>query len=147
MYLFRKHLLDTATSMATKAEVLIIGGGPAGLSAALSLARARRSAIVFDSGEYRNAPTKHLHTFITWDHHAPEELRAAARKELFEGRYSTVKLSNTAVKAVTKLQDGSFKAVDAAGTEWVGDKLVLATGVRDLLPDIPGFAECWGKHM
>ncbi|KAH7048222.1 thioredoxin reductase [Macrophomina phaseolina] len=147
MFLFRNHLVQTVAAMVTKVEVLIIGGGPAGLSAALSLARARRSAIVFDSKEYRNAPTEHLHTYITWDHHNPAELRAAARKELLEGRYNTIKLSETAVKAVTKLPDGSFKAIDAAGSEWIGDKLVLATGVRDVLPAIPGFAQCWGKSI
>src|SRR5437588_12404611 len=133
--------------MATRTEVLIIGGGPSGLSAALSLARARRAAVLFDSGDYRNAPTKHLHTFITWDHRDPAELRTAARKELFQGRYSTVKYSKTAVSAVAKLPDGTFKATDATGSEWVGDKLVLATGVTDILPDLPGFAGCWGKQM
>ncbi|EOD43302.1 putative thioredoxin reductase protein [Neofusicoccum parvum UCRNP2] len=147
MFPLRNHAVQTVAAMATKAEVLIIGGGPAGLSAALSLARARRSAIVFDSKEYRNAPTEHLHTYITWDHHHPAELRAAARKELLEGRYNTIKLSETAVKVVTKLPDGSFKATDAAGREWIGDKLVLATGVRDVLPDIPGFAQCWGRSI
>ncbi|KAH9203447.1 thioredoxin reductase [Leptodontidium sp. 2 PMI_412] len=107
---------------------------PSGLSAALSLARARRSAVLFHSGEYRNAPSKHLHTFITWDHQDPAELRTAARKELFQGRYSTVKYSKTAVSAVAKLPDGTFRATDATGSAWVGDKLVLATG-------------CWGKQI
>ncbi|KAH9205762.1 hypothetical protein DL95DRAFT_417146 [Leptodontidium sp. 2 PMI_412] len=77
----------------------------------------------------------------------PAELRTAARKELFQGRYSTVKYSKTAVSAVAKLPDGTFKATDATGSEWVGDKLVLGTGVTDILPDLPGFAECWGKQI
>ncbi|KAF4546529.1 Pyridine nucleotide-disulfide oxidoreductase class-2 [Lasiodiplodia theobromae] len=125
-------------------DVLIVG---AGLSAALALARARRSTVVFDSGVFRNKPAKRLHNLLTWDHQDPANLRAAARKELLEGRYNTTQWVSKVVTSLSKQSDGKFKAVDASGAEWFGDRLVLAMGVKDMFPDIPGFAECWGKSI
>lgn len=128
-------------------DCLIIGGGPGGLSAALGLARILHTAVVFDSGVYRNRLSDHMHTASTWDHKDPAEYRAAARRELIEGRYNSVQIKDIAIAKVEKLEDGSFKATDTTGTEWTGRKLVLATGSRDELLDIPGYRECWAIGM
>ncbi|KAI9765221.1 MAG: hypothetical protein M1840_007713 [Geoglossum simile] len=128
-------------------ECLIIGGGPGGLSTALGLARILHSAIVFDSGVYRNGLSSYMHTISTWDHKDPAEYRAAARRELTEGRYDSVQIKDIKITEVEKLEDGSFKATDKTGGSWVGKKLVLATGSRDMFLDIPGYGECWTTRI
>lgn len=132
--------------MSSFVDVLIIGGGPAGLSTALSLCRARHTAVVFDSGTYRNDLYSHMHAFPTWDHADPKKYREAARAELV-GRYRTVQLVDLAVTSVVRTEQGNFVALDARGKEWTGRKLVLATGVKDEFPGIPGYSECWVKGM
>ncbi len=127
-------------------DVLIIGGGPAGLSAALCLSRARYTAAVFDSGVYRNTLSYHVHMVPTWDHSDPREYRAAARKEL-KTRYDTVQFVDRAVREVTKDETGTFHAIDASEKHWSGKKLILGTGVKDIFPDIPGYEECWSTGM
>lgn len=99
-------------------DVLIIGGGPAGLSTALSLSRLRLTAVLFDSGLYRNAATDYIHNISTWDHQDPTTYRPVARAELTNGRYKTVGFANMAIVSVPKDETGSFKAVDATGKEW-----------------------------
>lgn len=130
----------------SEVDVIIIGGGPAGLSTALGLCRARHTAVVFDSGVYRNGLSQHVHTVPTWDHKDPSAYRLAAREEL-TGRYDTVQVIDRAVRCVTKDADGNFIAVDGNDKRWVGRKLVLATGVQDLYPDIEGYADCWVTGM
>ena len=127
-------------------DVLIIGGGPAGLATALGLARQLHTAVVFDSGVFRNERAHELHNVLTWDHRAPAEFRAAARKELL-GRYQTIQIEDVTVNNVHQTPDGLFEVVDAKNRTWAGRKLVLAVGVRDIAPDIPGYAELWGKAM
>lgn len=133
--------------MAALFDCLIVGGGPAGLAAALGLCRAVRTAVVFDSQAYRNSLTEHMHNVSTWDHSQPRDYRAAARRELTEGRYNTVTLADVALRKVLQLDSGEFEATDAAGKVWRGRKLVLATGVKDEIPDLPGYADCWPKSM
>jgi thioredoxin reductase len=136
-----------SSTPATVIDVIIIGGGPSGLAAALCLSRARYRTAIYDSGLYRNADAAHMHMVPTWDHRDPKEYRAEARKELVTRYGEIVELVDRAVNSVTKDDAGNFYAIDAAGKAWVGRKLVLATGVKDVLPDIPGYADCWGKGM
>ncbi|KAJ5190078.1 hypothetical protein N7491_007880 [Penicillium cf. griseofulvum] len=132
--------------MAKLHDVLIVGGGPAGLSTALGLARQLHSAVIFDSQIYRNDVSDSMHNVLTWDHRPPSELRAVARRELLT-RYDTVQIQNTEIKEVRRTTQGTFEALDGTGEMWEGKILVLATGVRDVPPDITGYASAWGKGI
>ncbi|KAF4969045.1 hypothetical protein FSARC_3699 [Fusarium sarcochroum] len=126
-------------------DVLIIGGGPAGLSAALSLGRVLRSVALFDSSEYRNFATSHAHTIPTHDHKNLAVIRNEMAAEI-KAKYKTVLFTSTAARSVRDTNT-VFEVEDATGRCWKGRKLILATGSRDLLPDIPGYKEAWGKDI
>lgn len=136
----------TSRIMEKLLDVLIIGGGPAGLSTALGLARQLHTAVIFDSNVYRNDRASQMHNVTTWDHRPPAEFRAAARNELLT-RYQTIQIEDVAIKEVHRVSQGHFEAVDVQDRVWSGRKLVLAVGVRDIPPDIDGYAELWGKGM
>lgn len=128
-------------------DVLIIGGGPAGLSIATSLARQTHTALVLDSGIYRNAVAKHMHNVPGFDHVDPAEFRAKIREDLRK-RYASVEFKSATIREVRKLDSGVFEAVDEEGTAYRGRKLGLGTGVRDKLEEeVPGYAECWGRGV
>lgn len=127
-------------------DCLIIGAGPAGLSVATALARQLYQVVVFDSGEYRNDPATHMHNVATWDHRPPAEYREAGRKAILD-RYDTVHIENTKIATVERTAVGQFLVKDTKGVAWIGKKLVLATGSREILPDIPGYADCWATGM
>ncbi|KAL4765814.1 NAD(P)/FAD-dependent oxidoreductase [Aspergillus foveolatus] len=127
-------------------DVLIIGAGPAGLSTALGLARQTYSAIVFNSNQYRNAFADRMHNVLTWDHKPPNDFRAAARDNI-ESRYSTIHFKNATITSAAAKEDGTFEVVDEQENKYQGRKLALATGVTDVLPDIKGFSELWGKNI
>lgn len=127
-------------------DTLILGAGPAGLSTALGLARQLYSVVVFDSQHYRNYPAGHMHNVLTWDHKAPSKFRASAKANILE-RYKSVEFRDSRIDSITKLDDGTFEAIDEAGGRTIGRRIVLATGVTDVMPDINGFAELWGKSM
>lgn len=126
-------------------DVLVIGGGPAGLTAATTLVRQLHTVVVFDSGSYRNHMTKHMHNVPTWDHKDPAEFRAIARKDLLTN-YKTCTFEDTEIKSLKEVP-GGFEAEDSNGKTWTGKKVILATGVADDFPNIEGYAECWGKKM
>jgi thioredoxin reductase len=125
-------------------DAIVIGGGPAGLQAALTLGRIHREVLVVDSGAYRNAPAEHLHNLIGSDGMAPADLRADARRDL--ARYDTVRVIANEVTEVGGAE-GAFEIVLADGSTETSRAVVLATGVRDELPDIPGLAEQWGRRV
>jgi len=128
-------------------DVVVIGGGPAGLQAALTLGRMHREVLLLDSGHYRNDPTGHLHNFVTRDGTPPAEFRALAHRDL--SAYATVeRRSATAVSVEpagdNALGDGFTVTLDD-GSQAIGRRVVLATGVRDTLPEVPGVAELFGE--
>jgi thioredoxin reductase len=122
-------------------DVAVIGAGPAGLQAALTLGRMHHDVLVLDAGHYRNDPATQLHNFLTHDGRPPAELRAAARDDL--AAYKTVAVRDLAVTRVRPL-DGGFVLELADGQPVTAARVVLATGLRDTLPATPGVAELFG---
>lgn len=122
-------------------DVIIIGGSYAGLSAALALGRAIRQVMVLDSGQPCNRQTPHSHNFLTQDGSTPAALAAVAREQVLA--YPTVQLRQEAAVAATG-EDNHFTVTTNSGAIVQARKLLFATGIRDLLPALPGFAECWG---
>jgi thioredoxin reductase len=117
------------------------------LSVALALARQLHTVVVFDSNVYRNDTAKLQHLVLTWDHKEPSKFRAEARENILS-QYESVKIyDRTTIETVNKTEGGSFVAVDSTGKVWKGKKLVLACGVEDIMPELPGFRECWGIAM
>ncbi|MFD0362320.1 NAD(P)/FAD-dependent oxidoreductase [Nocardia sp. GCM10030253] len=125
-------------------EVIVVGGGPAGLSAALTLGRAHRRVLVLDSGHPRNAPAGAVHNFFTRDGVPPAELRAIGRDQLTI--YPTVEVRDGAATGVAH-GDRGFIVQLADGTKAEAKRLLLASGLVDQLPDISGIAELWGRAV
>lgn len=126
-------------------DVLIIGGGPAGLTTAVSIARNIHTAIVFDSHSYRDERTTRFHMLPTWDGMAPTAFRDSARKNTLEN-YQTTFYEDVKIEEANK-NGNIFELTDENGKVWKGRSLVLATGIIDVPLDIPGFDECWGRSM
>lgn len=125
-------------------DAIIIGGSFAGLSAALQIARTGRPILVIDAGRPRNRFAAASHGFFTQDGSNPLAMIAAAREQLL--RYPGARLIEGEAAAVTGA-DGDFTVTTAAGDVFQSRKLVLAYGVSDRLPDVPGLAERWGKTV
>ncbi len=123
-------------------DVIIIGGGSAGLSAALMLGRARRRVLVLDGGAPRNGVAAHMHAVLGHDGRSPLELLSLGRAEL--ERYGVVVEAAEVASARRSDEDGSFELALASGEHRVARRLLVATGLRDVLPDVPGLAEQWG---
>ena len=124
-------------------DAIIIGGGPAGLSAALVLGRCRRRVLLCDSGHYRNSASAGVHSFFTRDGTPPTEMLGIGRKQLEQ--YG-IELRDCEVTNACFHDDG-FLLTLADGTELVSRKLLLATGVKDRLPDLPGIQDLYGKSV
>lgn len=124
-------------------DVIVIGAGPAGLQATLTLGRMHRDVLLLDSGTYRNATVDHMQNLITHDGRDPAELRRLARKDI--AAYETAEIREATVDAVRQVE-GGFEVV-------IGDevrsarRIILATGVRDELPDVTGIEDAWGREI
>ncbi|KAL4886283.1 hypothetical protein BJY04DRAFT_229364 [Aspergillus karnatakaensis] len=143
-------LTASAAIPATDFDVIVVGGGPAGLSVASGLARVRRSVGLFDSHQYRNDPTREMHDVIGNDGTPPADFRAAARDKI--STYPTASFIDNAITSLTPVNHTNssttfFRAVDSTGAEYTARKVVLATGLIDTLPSTPGLQEAFGKGV
>lgn len=125
-------------------DVIIVGGGPAGLSAALLLGRCRRTALVIDAGEPRNAASQGLHGFLSRDGVKPLELRRLGRADV--ARYPDIEFRTGRVARVRRHED-RFEVSLADGRQERSILLLLATGRTDALPEKPGFREYYGRGV
>ncbi|PWC06750.1 NAD(P)/FAD-dependent oxidoreductase [Mycetocola zhujimingii] len=124
-------------------DVIIIGGGTAGLSAALILARARRRVLVFDAQEPRNRFAPHMHGVLSRDGYSPLDLVADGYREV---RAVDGVIENARVIQTRATPEG-FELITDTGVRATARRLIVATGTRDELPDIPGLSEQWGRGV
>ncbi len=122
-------------------DVLVVGGSYAGLSAAMALGRSLRKVLIVDSGLPCNRQTPHSHNFLTQDGVPPAQIAALALKQVL--RYNSVEHLRDRVVTVSQ-QDKGFSATTAEGRRMSAGRVLFATGVKDIMPATPGFAECWG---
>jgi thioredoxin reductase len=122
-------------------DVIIIGGSYSGLAAAMTLGRALRKVLVIDSGKPCNRQTPHSHNFLTQDGKTPKEIAALGRQEV--EKYETITFLDALATSGAKIENGFSISTDS-GKSFTAAKLIFATGVRDIMPDIRGVAECWG---
>ena len=124
-----------------KFDVIIIGGSYAGLSAAMALGRSLRNVLIIDSGLPCNRQTPHSHNFITQDGEKPGVIAEKAKSQVL--KYNSVKFLNDVAVSAKKNENG-FILTTQKGEVIDAKKLVFATGIKDTMPNIKGFAECWG---
>ena len=122
-------------------DVIIIGGSYSGLAAGMALGRGLRQVLIIDSGDPCNKQTPYSHNFITHDGTPPKEISILAKKQV--EAYSTVKFFNGLATGSVKTKDG-FEIQVATGETFRAGKIIFATGIRDIMPAIDGFAACWG---
>jgi thioredoxin reductase len=125
-------------------DVAVIGGGAAGLSAALVLSRARRRVAVVDAGSPRNAPAAHMHGFLSRDGMPPRDLLAVGRDEVLG--YGGDLIVGT-VEDVVRDAGPHFRLLLADGSHLSSRRLLVATGLRDELPEVPGVRERFGRDV
>lgn len=130
-------------------DAVVIGGGAAGLNGALMLARSRRSVVVIDSGAPRNAPAEAMHGFIVLDGTSPAELLRRGREQVrqYGGHVVTGEVVSAAPAAPSADGDLRFAVILADGRSVTARRVLVATGLRDVLPEIPGLAEHWGHAL
>jgi thioredoxin reductase len=128
----------------SEVDVAVIGGGAAGLSAALVLSRARRRVAVLDAGAPRNAPAAHMQGFLSRDGVPPGELVAAGRAEAVA--YGAQLISTTVTSLATRGMAG-YDVLRAEARQLTARRVLVTTGLRDELPDIPGLRERWGRDL
>lgn len=127
----------------TPYDVVIAGGGPAGLAAALQLGRARRRVLLCDAGPRRNAAAEHMYGFVTRDGTPPTDFRRIGRQQL--ERYGDVEIRDVAIEEI-RGENGSFEV--RLPTETVkARRILLCTGMIDQMPDLKGFRELWGRSI
>lgn len=125
----------------TDFEVIIVGGSYAGLSAAMSLGRSQRNVLIIDSGLPCNRQTPHSHNFLTQDGEKPSAIAAKGKAQVLT--YETVTFHNGVAIRGKEIETG-FEVTTEKGVKFTAKKLIFATGIKDMMPDIKGFAACWG---
>ncbi len=144
-----------AIELAPSYDVVIIGGGAAGLSGALALGRARRTVLVIDAGDPRNAPAGHVHNYLTSEGMPPGDLLAKGRAEVAQYGVQVVRATATSARLLT--EDSRGPQARHGGDRFVVElddgrtvrarRLLVATGLTDELPDVPGVVERWGRDV
>ncbi len=122
-------------------DVIIIGGSYAGLSAAMALGRSLKNTLIIDNGIPCNRQTPHSHNFITQDGEKPKVIAKRAREQV--AQYKSIEFLNAKAIKGKKLE-GKFEIQTEEGDKIFAKKLIFATGIKDLLPEIKGFTACWG---
>ncbi|MEU4835231.1 NAD(P)/FAD-dependent oxidoreductase [Streptosporangium sp. NPDC023615] len=135
---------DTAGGGGRHYDVVVVGGGAAGLSGALTLSRARRSVLVIDAGDPRNAPAAHAHNYLAREGTPPLELLALGRGEVtgYGGE-----IARGEVAAAERLEAGDFRVTLRDGSAVTARRLLVTTGLVDELPQVTGLAERWGREV
>ena len=122
-------------------DVIIVGGSYSGLAAGMALGRSLKKVLIIDSGKPCNRQTPHAHNFITHDGKTPAEIATLARQQV--EKYDTVKFFNGLATHGLKTEKG-FEIKTASGEMFSARKLIFATGIRDIISDLDGYAACWG---
>ncbi len=145
----------TREELAPAYDVVVVGGGAAGLSGAMALGRSRRTVLVIDAGDPRNAPAGHVHNYLGNEGMPPGELLAKGRAEV--AQYGVQVVGETVTAARQLAGDGTTLNAADAGDRFVVEladgrsvrarRLLVATGLKDELPDVPGVAERWGRDV
>jgi thioredoxin reductase len=135
-----EHLYNQKT-MEKNFDVIIIGGSYSGLAAGMALGRALRKVLIIDSGLPCNSQTPYSHNFLTQDGKSPAEIRHVAFQQV--QKYDTIQFLNGVARKGSITETG-FSIVSDSGEMFLAKKLIFATGIKDVLPDIPGYADCWG---
>jgi thioredoxin reductase len=140
---------DTRRQAAPDTDAVVVGGGAAGLSAALVLARARRAVVVVDAGRPRNAPAAHMHGFLGSDGMSPAELleRGRAEVEGYGGRLVAGTVTSVATQPDPHARAARFVVRTDDGAVLTTRRLLVTTGLRDVIPDVPGLRERWGRDV
>lgn len=124
-----------------KFDAIIIGGSYSGLAAAMALGRALKKVLVIDSGMPANAQTPHSHNFLTQDGNTPKGIAEIGKQQV--EHYKNVRFYSGLASAGSRIEDG-FEITTDVGERFQATKLIFATGIKDIMPEIDGFAACWG---
>ena len=122
-------------------DVIIVGGSYSGLAAGMALGRSLRRVLIIDSGKPCNRQTPHSHNFITQDGKTPKEIATLAKQQV--EKYETVTFFNGLATNGVKTKEG-FEIQTASGETFFAKKIIFATGIKDIMADIEGYADCWG---
>ena len=135
---FKNFIMKTKTK---QFDVIIIGGSYSGLSAGMALGRALKKVLIIDSGKPCNAQTPYSHNFLTQDGNTPDEISTVGRHQVEQ--YPNVSFCNGLATSGNKIE-GGFEITTDTGDILQATKLIFATGIKDIMPGIEGFSECWG---
>jgi thioredoxin reductase len=139
-----KFSKDTKMKNYKKFDVIIVGGSYSGLAAGMALGRALKQVLIIDSGQPCNAPTPHSHNFLTQDGKTPAEIATIAKQQV--EKYDTITFFEGFANNGVKTANG-FEIQVTSGETFQSDQLIFATGIKDEMPKIEGFSDCWGISM